>query len=259
MPLRIDLNCDMGESLGHYRMGNDEDAVRHITSSNLACGFHASDPATMARAVNLCGTHGVRIGAHPGYPDLWGFGRRFMEVTEEELIHYVIYQVGALCGFLKLAGVPLQHVKLHGALYHELVRREGLFLRMAEAVKKAFGNVIFVTLGTTRTAELKKRCAEEGIRVALEAFPDRGYTAEGELLDRSEEGAVFRDGAVIAARAISMAARGGVESVDGRWIPMEIDTICIHGDNRESIGAAGLIRRRAAEVGIEVVHLGAFL
>jgi 5-oxoprolinase (ATP-hydrolysing) subunit A len=259
MPYRVDVNCDMGESLGIYRLGNDEEVIRHVTSSNVACGFHASDPSVMAKTVNLCKKYGVMVGAHPGYPDVLGFGRRFMEVSEGVLIDYVVYQVGALQGFLALAGIPLQHVKLHGALYNYLAREEDLFLKMALSVRDAFGDVIFLTLGSGKTAELKKRGRDHGLRVALEAFPDRQYTDGGELLSRTHENAVFKDSAVIAERAVRMVRMGGVESVNGRWITMDIDTLCIHGDNMESIEAARKLRGRADEEDIKIIPVGSFI
>ncbi len=241
----VDLNCDMGESFGAYTIGNDAKVIAFVTSANVACGFHASDPSVMAKTVALCKAHNVMIGAHPGYPDLLGFGRRYMEMEPGELIDGILYQVGALKGFADYYGVPLQHVKLHGALYNYMVREEDLFLRIVEALRKAFGNIIFLTLGTRRSSELKKRCRQEGIRIALEAFPDRAYTDEGELLPRRFKEAVLHDPELIAGRAARMAREGGIESVNGQWVEMDIDTLCVHGDNAESIDAARLIREYA--------------
>jgi 5-oxoprolinase (ATP-hydrolysing) subunit A len=255
----IDLNCDMGESFGAYTIGLDQEVIRHVTSANIACGFHASDPNVMHKTVALCRSHRVGAGAHPGYPDLLGFGRRAMECSEEELIDYVIYQVGALKGFLDYYEVPLQHVKLHGALYNTLVKTEQPFLNLIRAVKKAFGDVIFLTLSTPLTAALKKEAQQEGLRIALEAFPDRMYTDEGELASRKLPGTVLKDRAVIADRVVTMVKEKGVNSVNGRWIPMDIDTLCIHGDNMESVAAAQEIRAAAEKAGIEFRPLGSFL
>ncbi len=255
----VDLNCDMGESFGAYRIGNDEEAMGFVTSANIACGFHASDPSVMGKTVALAKEHNVMTGAHPGYPDLQGFGRRFLDMGREEITAGIIYQVGALKGFADLLEVPLQHVKLHGALYNYMVNEEELFLTVVEAVRKAFGNVIFLTLGTRRSIDLKRRCGEEGVRIALEAFPDRMYTDEGELLSRRYSGAVLKDPELIARRAIKMVKEKGIESSSGRWIDMDIDTLCIHGDNRESIEAARNIRQYAAEEGISVQSLISFL
>jgi 5-oxoprolinase (ATP-hydrolysing) subunit A len=255
----IDLNCDMGESFGAYTIGQDQDVIRYITSANIACGFHASDPTVMRKTVDLCRRHQVGAGAHPGYPDLLGFGRRAMECSEEELIDYVVYQVGALKGFLDYYNLPLQHVKLHGALYNTLVKTEQPFLNLIRAVKKAFGEVIFLTLSTPQTAALKKRARQEGLRLALEAFPDRMYTDEGELASRKQPGTVLKDRTVIANRVVTMVREKGINSLNGRWIPMDIDTLCIHGDNRESVAAAEAIRAAAEGAGIEFRPLGSFL
>ena len=253
---KIDINCDMGESFGDYKIGNDADVIEHITSANIACGFHASDPNIMEKTVRLCKTHDVMIGAHPGYPDLMGFGRRFMDVSEPELINYVIYQVGALKGFLSLDEVPLQHIKLHGALYNYMVNQEHIFSNIIDTCIKAFGNVIFLTLGTKRTSALKKSCLKQGIRIALEAFPDRMYTDDGELLPRKFKEAVLHDDELIAERAVQMAKERGIESINGKWIEMDIDTLCIHGDNKESIEAARKIKTYLIREGVEIKPLG---
>jgi len=162
----IDLNCDMGESYGAYTIGGDEGVVSFITSANVACGFHASDPSVMDRTVRLCQKHGVAVGAHPGFPDRVGFGRRFMDIPGEDLINDVIYQVGALRGFLDRYGLPLQHVKLHGALYNYLVTQDELLLMIAGELQRCFDNPVFLTLGTGKSALLQERCRREGIRLA---------------------------------------------------------------------------------------------
>ncbi|HQI56263.1 MAG TPA: 5-oxoprolinase subunit PxpA [Syntrophorhabdaceae bacterium] len=253
---KIDINCDMGESFGDYKIGNDADVIEHITSANIACGFHASDPNIMEKTVRLCKTHDVMIGAHPGYPDLMGFGRRFMDVSEPEVINYVIYQVGALKGFLSLDEVPLQHIKLHGALYNYMVNQEHIFTNIIDTCIKAFGNVIFLTLGTKRTSALKTSCLKQGIKIALEAFPDRMYTDDGELLPRKFKEAVLHDDELIAERAVQMAKERGIESINGKWIEMDIDTLCIHGDNKESIEAARKIKTYLIREGVEIKPLG---
>lgn len=253
------MNCDMGESFGPYRMGRDEEVIKHITSANIACGFHASDPTVMAKTVLLCRNHGVATGAHPGYPDRVGFGRRHMDIDGEELFNDVIYQVGALKAFLDRYGLVLQHVKLHGALYNCLVGREDLLMAMARILKETFGNPIFLTLATGRTAVLKERCRQEGIRLALEAFPDRLYTAEGELLSRKVAGAVIKDPDLIVRRALVMAHEGVVETGEGTKIPLPIDTLCLHGDNEESIRAAEMIKRNLTQGGVRVTPMGEYL
>lgn len=252
----VDINCDMGESFGSYGLGKDEEVVEYITSANVACGFHASDPMVMERTVRLCKEHGVMIGAHPGYPDLMGFGRRFLDLAKDEMINYVIYQTGALSGFLRMHGLSLQHVKLHGALYTHAANKEKLLLDLAAQVCRAFGDVIFLTLATRKGSELKKAAISMGIRVALECFPDRSYTEDGELVGRRQKNALFRDPAVIADRALTMVTRRGIESESGAWVDLEPDTLCIHGDSIECIEAAKQIRRLFEAQGITLKSLG---
>lgn len=259
MHARVDINCDMGESFGVYTIGRDEEVVRHITSANIACGFHASDPMTMDRTVRLCREHHVMAGAHPGYPDRIGFGRRFMDISPEQLTHDVIYQVGALKGFLSLYGMPLQHVKLHGALYNDLVNKADLALQIVRTVGKTFDNPIFLTLATTKATSLKKKGKKEGLRIALEAFPDRMYTDAGELLSREQAGAVLKDPDLIAQRAVKMIKERGIESIHGRWLDLDIDTLCIHGDNPESIEAAKKIVAACAKEKFQIRPLGEFI
>jgi len=182
-----------------------------------------------------------------------------MDLTAEELINDVIYQVGALRGFLARYELPLQHVKLHGALYNYVATREELILRIAGALQKPFDNPVFLTLGTTRTTKLLEKCRREGIRLALEAFPDRRYTDVGELQSRREPGAVLKDPREIARRAVAMATRKGVESVSGRWLEMDIHTLCLHGDNKESMEAAALIYRSLLDEQIQLHPLGVIL
>lgn len=255
----IDINCDMGESFGAYRIGSDEEVINHITSANIACGFHASDPNVMESTVNLCKKHRVMAGAHPGYRDLIGFGRRFIDMSPHDLINEVIYQVGALKAFLDMNGLPLQHIKLHGALYNHLVNDEELFVNMASSLRRAFGDTIFLTLGTKRTANLKRRCRKKGIKLALEAFPDRAYTDDGELLPRKLQDAVIKDPDAIAQRAADMVMNKGIMSANGKWIDMEIETLCIHGDNPESIEAARTIHDLLKSRKITVLPLSEFM
>lgn len=259
MHARVDINCDMGESFGVYTIGRDEEVVRHITSANIACGFHASDPMTMDRTVRLCREHHVMAGAHPGYPDRIGFGRRFMDISPEQLTHDVIYQIGALKGFLSLYGMPLQHVKLHGALYNDLVNKADLALQIVRTVGKTFDNPIFLTLATTKATSLKKKGKKEGLRIALEAFPDRMYTDAGDLLSREQAGAVLKDPDLIAQRAVKMIKEKGIESIHGRWLDLDIDTLCIHGDNPESIEAAKKIVAACAKEKFQIRPLGEFI
>lgn len=259
MNIFVDINCDMGESFGAYKIGRDEEIIRYITSANIACGFHASDPNVMERTVRLCRDRGVRAGAHPGYPDLQGFGRRFLDMDRKELINAIVYQVGALQGFLAVHQMPLQHVKMHGVLYNYLIKEEGLFLDIIETVKSAFGDVIFLTLTTPRTAALKKALKKKGVRIALEAFPDRNYGDDGELLSRKHKEAVLKDPDLIAKRAVRMVKDKGIKSVSGRWLDMEVDTLCMHGDNLESIDAARMLKTHFAQEKIRVKPLAELL
>lgn len=253
----VDLNCDMGESFGAYTIGNDTEVVKSISSANIACGMHASDPTVMKKTILLCRDNNVMAGAHPGYPDLSGFGRRQVEMTDDEIIDIILYQVGALRAFTDHFGMSLQHVKLHGALYHHALKKEILFLEIIRALQKTFGDIVILTLATSESVVLKRSCAARGIRLALEAFPDRAYTDEGALLPRAYPGAVIEDPETIARRALTMVKDRGVESVNGHRIDLEIDTLCMHGDNAGSIRAASLIRDRAQSEGIMVKAFGA--
>ncbi len=252
----IDINCDMGESFGAYHLGRDDEAIRYISSANIACGFHASDPMVMARTVSLCRDHNVGAGAHPGYPDLLGFGRRSMDISVEEMVNYVVYQVGALKGFLELYDLPLQHIKLHGALYNKLAANPDLFLQLIRRIGKPFGNPVFLTLATRRTILLKENARREGLRVALEAFPDRQYTDEGELAPRVHANVVLSDPEKIAERAVTMVTKKGIVSLNGRWLDMAVDTVCIHGDNPLSIAAAKMMAAEFAKEGMQIRPLG---
>lgn len=252
MSFRVDLNCDMGESFGAYTIGHDAEVVRHITSANIACGFHASDPIVMKETVRLCKDHNVAIGAHPGYPDLAGFGRREMNLADDDIIQNVLYQIGALSAFTAFFKVPLRHVKLHGALYNHVMKHENLFLGIIRTVKEAFGDLLIFTLGTPETKIMKKRLAGEGHRLILEAFPDRNYADDGFLLPRKYPEAVIKESELIAERAISMVKDGTLKTVNGHILDIEIDTLCVHGDNPESIKAASMIRHYAIRENIAV-------
>jgi len=240
----IDINCDMGESFGAYIMGRDEEAIRYISSASIACGFHASDPMVMDRTVRLCRDHNV------------GVGRRLMEISPAELKNYVVYQVGALQGFLSIYGMPLQHIKLHGALYNDLVTKSDLFFGLVRQVSKAFGDPVFLTLATKQAALLAKAARREGLRIALEAFPDRQYTDEGELVPRSQSGVVLNDPEQIAKRAVAMILKKGFESIHGRWIDVAVDTLCIHGDNPISVEAARMMVEAFTREGFQIKPLG---
>ncbi len=250
--MKIDLNCDMGESFGAYRLGLDEEIIKYITSANIACGWHAGDPLVMSRTVRMAVEHGVRIGAHPGYPDLLGFGRRGMECTPEEIRNYLIYQIGALQAFCKAHGTKLSHVIPDGALYLTAVEREDVARAIAEAILSVDENLIYVALAGAKGERMRRIGEEIGLRVAYEAFPDRAYTPEGTLVSRREPGAVIKDPEVVAERALKIAKEGKVIAVDGTEIPLRVQTLCVHGDTPGAVELAKGIRQRLDAEGIEV-------
>lgn len=235
--MRIDLNSDIGESFGAWRMGADEDVLDHVTSANIACGFHAGDPATMRRTVELAHARGVAIGAHPSLPDLQGFGRREMRIDADEAHALVIYQVGALAAFARAAGSALTHVKPHGALYTMAARDRGLAEAIARAVHDVDARLVLVGLAAS---ELTAAGARAGLRVAHEAFADRRYLADGRLVARSQADAVIEDVEAAVGQAVSIATRGVVGTIDGSTRAIQADTICVHGDR----AAAGEFARR---------------
>ncbi len=250
---RIDLNCDMGESFGVYTLGHDEETLPFVTSINAACGFHASDPQTMQRIVRLAKQHGVAVGAHPGYPDLVGFGRRELAASYEEIEADVIYQIGALWGFCRSEGVPLQHVKPHGALYNRAEKDLGTALAIARAVKAVDPNLYLVCLANSPMVEAAKQV---GIPFVEEAFADRAYTAEGRLVSRKLVGAVLHEVDQIAERVLKMVVEGKVTAIDGTELKLRPDTICVHGDTPGAVDMIKAIRARLALAGVEVRAFG---
>ena len=248
--MRIDLNCDMGESFGAYTIGADEQVMPSITSANVACGFHAGDPAVMRRTVRLAREAGVAVGAHPGFQDLAGFGRREMRVSAQEAEDMVLYQIGAFAGIARSEGVALRHVKPHGALYNMAVRDRALAGAIARAVQ-AFDRtlVLFALPGS----ELLKAGEAAGLRVAAEGFADRSYEADGSLTPRSRDGAVIHDRAAVVNRAVRMATEGKVSTLDGRDISMRVETICTHGDTPGAQDLTRAIRAGLVKAGVEVV------
>ncbi len=256
---KIDLNCDMGESFGAYTIGLDGDVIRHITSANIACGFHAGDPRVMYETVKLARENGVGIGAHPGYPDLMGFGRRNMDCTPEEIRDYVIYQIGAMKAFCTTLGVPLQHVKPHGSLYNMSVGNESLICAIVGAIAGVDRSLIYLALGGPQAPLVSRIAGEAGIPVAFEAFPDRAYTPEGRLAPRQTPGAVIKDPELAAERALLMAREGKVVATDGSIIEMKIDTLCVHGDNPSAVEHVRKIRTTLEANGIQVVPMGKFI
>jgi 5-oxoprolinase (ATP-hydrolysing) subunit A len=253
MGARIDLNSDLGESFGRYELGQDVEMMEWITSANIACGFHAGDPDVMARTVRMAIEKGVAVGAHPGLPDLQGFGRREMRLSPEEVFHLMLYQIGALNAFVRWHGGRLHHVKPHGALYNMAAREPALAEAIAGAVR-AFdpGLLLFALAGS----ELAKAGRSAGLQVAEEVFADRTYLPDGTLTPRGRPDAIIRDPEVAARRVVEMVLRGEVETVDGGRIPIRADTVCLHGDHPGAPAFAKAIRRQLEIVGITVVEAG---
>ena len=246
----IDLNCDMGESFGAYRIGLDEAIIEHITSANIACGWHAGDPGVMDKTVKMAADNGVGVGAHPGYPDLLGFGRRNMDCTADELRHYVAYQIGALQAFCDVHRVKLAHIKPHGSLYLTAVENETVARAVAEAIVSVDPDLLYVALAGSKGELMTRIGREVGLRVVYEAFPDRAYTPEGALLSRRKPGAVLSDPQEVSARALMMAQEGKVIAVDGTVIELNAQTLCVHGDRTEAVDLAREIGKLLRSEGI---------
>ncbi len=250
--MRVDLNSDLGESFGRYKLGLDEEVMEYISSANVATGWHAGDPIVMRRTVRLAKENGVAVGAHPGYPDLLGFGRRYMKLSPEEARNYILYQIGALYAFARAEGLELQHVKPHGALYNALVKDEELARAVLEGIADFDKNLIFVALSGSKPAQI---AGEIGFRVAHEVFADRAYNPDGTLVSRSKPGAVIHDKDEIAERVISMVKDGGVRAINGEWVELRVDSICVHGDNPKAVEIAAHVGRALEAEGVKVVPM----
>ena len=252
----IDLNCDMGESFGRYTLGLDEEVIKAITSANVACGWHAGDPLVMDATVAMARESGVGVGAHPGYPDLLGFGRRNMDCTLEEIRAYVTYQIGALQAFCTAHGMKLQHVKPHGNLYLSMLEDEDLARAVAEAVARVDPQLICLTLAGAKNRNMTRACEALGLKVAYEAFPDRAYTVDGTLVSRRKPGAVIHDPAQATERALRMARDNEVIAEDGTRIPLEVHTLCVHGDTVTAVDLVKQISQGLTSEGLAVKPLG---
>lgn len=251
--LHIDLNCDMGESYGVYTLGYDEQAMPYVTSINVACGFHASDPSNMLKTVKLAKKYGVAIGAHPAFPDLVGFGRRYMASSAEEIKADVMYQIGALWALCKSEGVTLQHVKVHGALYNAAEKDITVGIAIAQAIKAVDENLYMVCLGKSI---MVKAAQTVGIKYVEEAFADRAYTLEGTLVPRKQTGAVIHDVNEVAERVLSMVKDKTVQSIDGSIVPISAQTVCVHGDTPGAITMIKSIRDILDQQGIQAKAFG---
>jgi len=250
--MRIDLNSDLGEAFGAWSMGQDAALMDNISSANIACGFHAGDPGTMRATIALARAKGVAIGAHPGFPDLVGFGRREMKATPAEVEDFVLYQVAALAGMAAAQGVRLQHVKAHGALYNMACRDRALADAIARAVA-AFDRTL-VLFGLP-ASELLRAGEAAGLQTAAEVFADRAYDADGSLTARSKPGSVIHDTDLVVRRAIRMVRDQEVVAVDGSLIKLQADTICLHGDTPGAVDHARAVRTGLEAAGIAVANL----
>ena len=228
----IDLNCDLGESFGAYTIGMDAQVIPYVTSANVACGFHAGDAVVMERTVALCKASGAAVGAHPGLPDLQGFGRRVMKISPAEAGAFVTYQVGALKAFCDAAGVPLHHVKPHGALYNMAGRDRELADAIARAVQSAAPGAVLLALSGS---EMVRAAQAIGLPVASEVFADRGYRPDGSLVPRGTPGAMIEDEDEAIARVIRMVKEGKVKASDGTDIAIRADSVCVHGDGPKAL------------------------
>jgi len=252
--MRIDINSDMGESFGAYTIGHDAGLMKAITSANVAAGFHGGDPSVLRETIRMAKASGVAVGAHPGFPDLVGFGRRELNVTPKEAEDFVLYQVAAVAGVARAEGVALQHVKPHGALFNMAVRGRALADAIARGIAAFDRNLILFGLPGSEILAAGKAA---GLRVAAEVFADRAYEPDGSLASRRKPGSVIHDPAAVVARAVRMIKDGTVVAVDGSTVQLEADTICVHGDTPGSDVLAAKIRDGLQSAGITVRAIGA--
>jgi UPF0271 protein len=245
----VDLNADLGEGFGVWRLGDDDAMLGIVTSANVACGFHAGDPAGLLRVCRAAAERGVRIGAQVGYRDLAGFGRRFIDVAADELLADVIYQIGALQALAQAAGSTVCYVKPHGALYNTIVTHRDQAAAVAEAVRTVDAGLPVLGLaGSVFFDEARAR----GLRTVPEAFADRAYRPDGQLVSRREAGAVLHDPAAIAERVLAMVTSGRVMAVDGSTIPISVESVCVHGDSPGAVQIASSVRDRLKAGGVDM-------
>lgn len=251
--MRVDLNADIGESFGVYTIGHDIGLMKSITSGNIAAGFHAGDPTVLRETIRLARMSGVAVGAHPGLPDLVGFGRRDLRVTIQEAEDLVLYQVAAVAGVAAAEGVRLQHVKPHGALFTMAVRDRdlaGAIARAVAAIDKSL--ILFGASGS----EILRAGRQAGLRVAAELFADRAYEPDGSLVSRHEAGAVIDDANAVVSRAVRMVKERSVVAIDGTLVPLDVDTVCVHGDTPAADALAAKLRAGLEAAGVSVKAIG---
>jgi UPF0271 protein len=256
MSKRVDINSDLGESFGQYKIGNDENVLKYVTSANIACGMHAGDPVVMEKTVKIAVENGVGLGAHPGYPDLQGFGRRNMALTADEVKAYVIYQIGALQTFAHSVGKKLQHVKAHGALYNMAAKDIKIAMAIAEGIKLVDSDLILLALANSKMVEAAH---EVGLKVAQEIFADRAYNPDGSLVARGTPGAMIHDKEVAIPRVVKMVTEGKVTAINGEEINIQADSICVHGDNPEALKFVEQIRNALTNAGVQITQLANFI
>lgn len=249
---KVDLNSDLGESFGAYTIGMDQDVIAYVSSANVACGYHAGDPLVMDATVAAAKAAGVAVGAHPGYPDLMGFGRRNMNCSPREVKAYVQYQLGALKAFTAAHGLPLQHCKPHGALYNTAGKDMELALAIAQAICDVDRDIILLGLAGSKMLEAGRQL---GLRVASEVFADRAYQADGSLVPRSKPGAVIHDKDEAIARTIRMVTEGKVTAITGEEVSIEAHSICVHGDNPSAVEFVRNIRAKLESEGVTVAPI----
>ena len=250
--LQIDINCDMGESFGVYNLGMDEEIIEFISSANIACGFHAGDPAVMDKTVEMAAANEVMVGAHPSFRDLEGFGRRKIEIEPEKVRQIMIYQIGALKAFAESHGLKLQHVKPHGALNNMAATDYNLALAIAKAIKEVDKSLIFVALGGSA---MYKAGQKVGLRVASEVFADRAYNIDGTLVSRKIEGAVIEDPVKVRKRVLNMIKSGEVTTIEGKTLKVKADTVCVHGDNPSAVNLVKELVEELAKKEVEITAL----
>lgn len=251
--MRVDLNCDAGESFGAYVIGNDEALLPEVTSVNIACGFHAGDANVMAKTVKLAKQCGTAVGAHPGFQDLAGFGRRLIETSTEDIYHSVMYQIGALQAFCRAEQISMQHVKPHGALYNYAAKNEAAAKAIAKAVRDVDASLYLYGLAGSRMITAGK---EAGLKVVEEVFADRTYQPDGSLTPRSEPHALLTNAEDAAAQVMQMVTQGEVTSVDGSLVKLHADSICIHGDGKYAAEFVELLRKEFTAAGVQIQAVG---
>ncbi|WP_419768729.1 5-oxoprolinase subunit PxpA [Arcobacter sp.] len=241
--MSIKLNCDMGESFGIWKMGLDEEIMPYINMANLACGFHASDALTMNKSVALAKKYHVTVGAHPGYQDLVGFGRRSIPCSDEEISSIVLYQIGALSVFCKVHDTYVSYVKPHGGLYHDMMNKENVFRAILSAISSYDKSINLMILSSPKNEEYAKIAKGYNIALLYEVFADRNYNDDGSLVSRSEKNAVIHDEKEVITRVKNLKEKGSLNSISGKELALEVDALCVHGDTQNALEFIKILRK----------------